>query len=534
MKFPFKILNKKKFILCFIDAFLTNIFFYITPVLLAYFTKEPFTLENFKYLIISIVVTKIIAVALNQIWIIYVLKFENEYSKDLQLAYFNRVVRMKTFKLNKVHNGFLKKQIDIIADEGEHLLEQIFETVSGFTVSITMFFVQVISQDVRITFVCFVMIIGMVFYNVWLGKWYVSVQEDYNEAYSKYNSCYVDFLQNLKTVKRLNASKFARQKNEALFEKVLPKLQKMNFVFSLRSNGINMFVYVMYAIVLVNLYFKMQAGENILSSLLFYVTIFDMLRAELKDLTYLFVHFNKFQAATNQVEKMIGEESENHVIEDWNTIQICNLEFKYYKDAKATIQIPHFEIHRGDKISIVGKSGQGKSTFLNILSRYIEVDGENYKIDGEVKQGNLNLSYISQEIDLFDLTVRENLCLGKEISDETLMKILAEAGLEDWARKLENGLDTVVGERGLKLSVGQKQRLNLIRGILLDKDVYVLDEPTSNLDKETEKLIVNLIQKYLENKTVVIVTHRDEIKRICEKHYVFEENKMREENLINQ
>lgn len=467
MKFAFQILNKKKFILCFIDAFLTNIFFYITPVLLAYFTKEPFTLQNFKYLIISIVVTKILAVALNQIWIMYVLKFENEYSKDLQLAYFNRVTKMKPFRLNQVHNGFLKKQIDIIADESENLLEQIFETVSGFTVSIVMFFVQVISQDVRITFVCLAMIIGMVFYNVWLGKWYVSVQEDYNEAYSKYNSSYVDFLQNLKTVKRLNASKFARQKNEALFGKVLPKLQKMNFVYSFRSNGINIFVYMMYAIVLVNLYFKMQAGQNILSNLLFYVTIFDMLRAELKDLTYLFVHFNKFQAATNQVEKMIGEETKSQLIEDWNMIQICDLEFKYNKDAKTTIQVPYFEIHRGDKISIVGKSGQGKSTFLNILARYIEVDSKHYKIDGESKTGNLDLAYISQEIDLFDLTVRENLCLGKEISDETLLQILEEAGLKDWAQKLENGLDTVVGERGLKLSVGQKQRLNLIRGILL-------------------------------------------------------------------
>ncbi len=130
---------------------------------------------------------------------------------------------------------------------------------------------------------------------------------------------------------------------------------------------------------------------------------------------------------------------------------------------------------------------------------------------------------------MFDLSVKENLCLGKDISDKTLMKILAKAGLQDWAEKLENGLDTVVGERGLKLSVGQKQRLNLIRGILLDKDIYVLDEPTSNLDKETEALIVGLIQEYLEDKTVVIVTHRDEIKRICKKHYVFEENRMREE-----
>ncbi len=533
MKYPFKILNKKKFVLCFINAFMCNIFFYITPVLLAYFTKEPFTLERFKWLILSIIISKILAVSLNQIWIIYILKFENLYAKDLQLAYFNRVVKMKPFRLNKVHNGFLKKQVDIISEEAEDLMEQIFETVSGFTVSVIMFFGQVIHQDIRMFFVCLAIIVGMVIYNVWLGKKVVVVQEEYNELYSKYNSTYVDFLQNVKTIKRLNASQYANEKNEQLYQKVLPKLDQLNLFYSFRSNGINTFVYIMYVIVLGNLYFKMQAGENILSSLLFYATIFDLLRVELKDLTFLFIHFNKFQAATNQVEKIIGDEPESNLIKNWNTIQISNLKFQYNKEAKTTIQIPNFEIQRGDKISIVGKSGQGKSTFLNIFARYIEVDSQNYKIDSQSKNGNLDLAYISQEIDLFNLTVKENLCLGKDIPDETLLKILVEAGLQDWVEKLENGLDTVVGERGLKLSVGQKQRLNLIRGILLDKDIYVLDEPTSNLDKETEKLIVDLIQKYLGNKTVVIVTHRDEIKKICHKHYIFKENQMKEEIFCN-
>lgn len=513
--------------MCFINAFIVNMCIYLMPVILAWFTKEPFTVQRFQYLIISIIVIKTTEIILNHFWVIYILKFENLYAKDLQLAYFNRIVKMRHFKLNKVHNGFLKKQVDIISEEAQEFMEYVFETVNGFLISIIIFLVQVMNQDRNLFLICLSMTICMVLYNIWLGKKYVVVQEKYNHSYSKYNATYVDFLQNVKTVKRLNASKFANRKNQELFEKMLPKLDKTNFFYSLRSNGISFFVYTMYIVVLVNLYFKMQNGENVLSYLLFYATIFEGLTGELKDLSRLFMHFNKFQAATNQVEKIIGDEPENNLIKDWNTIQISNLEFQYSKDAKTTIQIPNFEIHCGEKISIVGKSGQGKSTFLNIFSRYIEVDSENYKVDGESKSGNLDLAYISQEIDLFDLTVKENLCLGKDISDETLMKILAEAGLQNWVEKLENGLDTIVGERGLKLSVGQKQRLNLIRGILLDKDIYVLDEPTSNLDKETEKLIVDLIQKYLGNKTVVIVTHRDEIKKICQKHYVFEENQMR-------
>lgn len=529
MKFAFKILDKKKFILCYIHTLLTNLCFYCTPVLLAHFIKEPFTLEKLGGLIVSIIVTKLLAVVLNEICIMYIFKFENIYSKDLQLAYFNRIVRMKPFQLNKVHNGFLKKQIDIIAEESEEFLEQSLDTFTGVCISIVMFLTQVFYQDMTMFKICLGIIVGMILYNVWLGKKIVGLQEEYNDAYSKYNATFVDFLQNVKTVKKLGASRFANQKNETLFEKVLPKLDRANLFYSFRSNGISFFVYVMYVIVLINLYVKMQAGENVLATLLFYASIFDLLRGELKELGFLFVHFNKFQAATNQVEKMIGQQAQKDLINEWNTIQIRDLTFQYHEDANIKIQIPDFEIKRGEKISIVGKSGQGKSTFLNIFSRYIEVDADKYKIDGKSKEGDLNLAYISQEIDLFDLTIRENLCLGKKISDEDLMEILKEADLQDWVKSLENGLDTVVGERGLKLSVGQKQRLNLIRGILLDKDIYVLDEPTSNLDKETEKWIVHLLEKYLKNKTAVIVTHREELKQICQKHYVFEENRMKKE-----
>lgn len=532
MKFPLKILNKKKFILCYIDAFITNLCLYLMPLVLAIFTKEPFTQEKFAYLIISIIGLKIGEIVLNHIWVIYVQRFENKYAKDLQLAYFSRVAKMKPFKLNKVHNGFLKKQIDIISEESIEFMEYVFETVNGFTISIAIFLIQVLNQDINMFYICLIMIAGMVLYNVLISKRYVVFQGEYNNQYSKYNSMYVDFLQNIKTVKRLNATKYANLKNEESFKKVIPKLDKVNLFYSLRSNGITFFVCSMYIIILIDLYFKMKSGQNILSFLLFYSTIFTGLNVELKDLSRLFMHYNKFQAATKQVEKLIGNDKEKNIVKQWDEIEIKDLEFKYDEQNKDSINIPYFKINRGDIISIVGRSGQGKTTFLNIFSRYIEINDENYKIDGEAKEGNLDLGYISQESDLFDLTIRDNLCLGKNIKDEDLMKYMKEAGLEDWINNLENGLDTVVGERGLKLSVGQKQRLNIIRGILLDKDIYILDEPTSNLDKETEKLIISLIQKYLENKTVIIVTHRDEIKQICNKHYEFRNNEMKIEESI--
>jgi ATP-binding cassette subfamily B protein len=383
MKFPLKILNKKKFILCFIDAFLENLCLYLMPVVLSFFTTQPFTLEKLEHLIIAVIVLKIIEIILHHFWLMYILKFEDIYSKDLQLAYFNRVAKMSPYKLNNMHNGFLKKQIDIIADGAANLMESSFETINGFIISIAIFLIEVINQDFKMFWFCLAIIIGIVIYNIWLGRRFIVAQEEYNKSYSKYNSTYVDFLQNIKILKRLSAVKYANSKNEKAFEDVVPKLNRVNICYSLRANVINFVLYFMYVVILINLYFKMKSGDEILSYLLFYATMFSGLNTELRALSKLFMNYNKFQAATNQAENIIGDNVEKDIIYDWKKIQIKDLEFKYDDEAKAPIKIPLFEINRGDKISIVGKSGQGKTTFLNIFSRYIEVDENNYIIDGE-------------------------------------------------------------------------------------------------------------------------------------------------------
>ena len=129
-------------------------------------------------------------------------------------------------------------------------------------------------------------------------------------------------------------------------------------------------------------------------------------------------------------------------------------------------------------------------------------------------------------MDLFDLSIRDNLLLGKGVSDKKLKEYLDDAGLLDWVNSLEYGLDTLVGEKGVRLSTGQKQRLNIIRGILLDKDIYILDEPTSNLDQVSEQKIYDMISKYLKDKTCIIVTHRMELTKLCNKHYYFKDKEM--------
>ena len=193
---------------------------------------------------------------------------------------------------------------------------------------------------------------------------------------------------------------------------------------------------------------------------------------------------------------------------------------------KNIIKIPYFKVDKKDKVSIMGESGQGKSTFLNLFCRFYKIDDNKYLVNGKESNKAPNVAYISQETDLFDLSIRDNLLLGKNISDKKLNEYLKDAGLLDWINSLEHGLDTIVGEKGIRLSTGQKQRLNIIRGILLDKEIYILDEPTSNLDILSEEKIYDMINKYLNDKTLIIVTHRPKLRDICNKHYYFKDKEM--------
>ena len=526
MMYPFKILNKKKYTLCFINAFLENICLYIMPVILSMFLTIPFNLEKFKWLIILTILVKILEIFFNILWNTKVATFLKISKKDLEIAYFKRLYNMNISRLNSIHTGYLKKQLDIISEETVALIDEIMMTVNGFCVAITIFLIQVWTQSYVMFIICLIFTIIIVIYNVIITKSNVKVQEEYNDTNAKYNATSVDFLQNVKTVKNFDVLNYATETMNKKFDVVKKPLKKSYIFYSMRSEGINGLVYLMYAIILISLFFKMKNGENVFSYIVFYSSMFNGLNSELKGVASLFIHYNKFKSANNQIEKMIIEEDPQSKIRNWNNITLKDIEFKYNDESNTIIKIPNFSLDKKDKISIVGESGQGKSTFLSLFCRFYDVDDKNYLTDNTKTSKTPDVAYISQEADLFDLTIKENLCLGKRISNATLNEYLKDAGLDEWINNLEKGLDTIVGEKGIKLSAGQKQRLNIIRGILLDKEIYILDEPTSNLDSLSENKICDMINKYLKDKTCLIVTHRPKLTEICNKHYYFDKRTM--------
>ena len=186
MMYPFKVLNKKKYALCFINAFLENICLYIMPVILSIFLSIPFSLEKFKWLIILTIAIKILEIFFNILWTTKVEPFLEVSKKDLQIAYFKRLCNMNVSRINNTHTGYLKKQLDIISEETVALLDEIMMTVNGFCVAITVFLIQVWKQSYIMFILCFIFTIIIVIYNVIITKSNVKFQEEYNDTNAKY------------------------------------------------------------------------------------------------------------------------------------------------------------------------------------------------------------------------------------------------------------------------------------------------------------------------------------------------------------
>ena len=172
-------------------------------------------------------------------------------------------------------------------------------------------------------------------------------------------------------------------------------------------------------------------------------------------------------------------------------------------------------IQPGEKIGLVGSSGSGKTTLTKLLLRFADIDSGKITIDSqdiaEVTQASLRqqIAYVPQEPLLFHRSVRENIAYSRpDATDAEIEKAAKKAGAYDFIVKLQDGFDTLVGERGVKLSGGQRQRIAIARAILKDAPVLVLDEATSALDSESEALIQKSLETLMKNRTSIVIAHR--------------------------
>ena len=197
-----------------------------------------------------------------------------------------------------------------------------------------------------------------------------------------------------------------------------------------------------------------------------------------------------------------------------DSIEFKDVKFEYKKN-KPVLKGISFKVQKGETFALVGNSGGGKSTIVNLIPRFYDIKSGNVMIDcTDVRDYTLeslrdNISVVFQDNFLFSGTIRDNIMLGNlNATEAELHEAIKDSYLEDFIKSLEKGLDTNIGERGVLLSGGQKQRIGIARAFLKNAPILILDEATSALDNEAEKIVQQAIENLMKDRTVFVIAHR--------------------------
>ncbi|MBM7610382.1 ATP-binding cassette subfamily B protein [Lysinibacillus composti] len=224
--------------------------------------------------------------------------------------------------------------------------------------------------------------------------------------------------------------------------------------------------------------------------------------------------FKRFQELLDEVPEVRDRENAIDVPYLHGDIRFENVNFNYENDKPILSNIT-FELKAGEMTAFVGPSGAGKTTICSLIPRFYDVNSGSITIDDidvrDMSKRSLReqIGIVQQDVFLFTGTIRENIAYGKrEATEEEILNAIKKAHLEDFVNGLSEGLETQIGERGLKLSGGQKQRLAIARMFLKNPPILILDEATSALDTETEKIIQESLAELAENRTTLVIAHR--------------------------
>ena len=195
-------------------------------------------------------------------------------------------------------------------------------------------------------------------------------------------------------------------------------------------------------------------------------------------------------------------------------IEFKNVSF-YYEEDKQVLHDINFKVAAGSVVALVGSSGSGKSTIAALSASFLNPNSGTITVDGtdlsKVKLGSYrkNLGVVLQEDFLFEGTIRDNILFpNPDATEEQLQQAIKAGYVDEFTNRFEEGLDTIIGERGVKLSGGQRQRINIARAILADPKILILDEATSNLDTQSEALIQKSLADLIKNRTSIVIAHR--------------------------
>ncbi|MCQ2280878.1 MAG: ABC transporter ATP-binding protein/permease, partial [Bacteroidales bacterium] len=284
-------------------------------------------------------------------------------------------------------------------------------------------------------------------------------------------------------------------------------------------------------------------GDSSLTAPMFitYIALFAMIVNPAKNIGTAFSNYHRGLAVLDRIYEVLdSDEIINNVsnpvdIHDFKSeIKLEDVSFSY--GAGEVLQHLNLSVRKGEMVALVGASGAGKSTLVDLLPRFYDVTSGRITIDGvDIRQCDIAslralFSIVSQDVVLFNDTIFNNIAFGRSgDAEEQVMSAARTANAADFIEKLPEGLQTHVGDRGLTLSGGQRQRVSIARAVLRNTPILILDEATSAMDTESERLVQEAIDRVMQNRTTIVIAHRLSTIRYADKIVVLDAGKIVEQ-----
>lgn len=429
-----------------------------------------------------------------------------------------------TFHLNKnvaVLQRSMQEDTDLFAKGIIHAMEAMAEVVVCIAIGCYLY---VVSRSITIIIVGLLVVCLAVF--MYISKKYSSAIGRQSQAYKGNIYKWMNqAIGGIKEIKVLNREDYFIERYDAYFAKYVRGLRINRLIGVLPKYVIE--TVCMTGLILAVI-FKLFWGQNDMETFIpqlavFAVAAFRLLPSvgkineHMSATLYSAPSLDLIYHDLKEVEELPPRKQNE--LESWkfqNTLKIKNVSYHYPDAEENVIERASFQIEKGNSIAFVGASGAGKTTMVDIILGLLvpqmgKITADGMDIEKNISLWQKEIGYIPQTIYLSDDTIRNNIAFGipeDQIDEEAVQKALHKAQLFDFVDSLPNGLDTVVGDRGVRLSGGQRQRIGIARALYHDPEILILDEATSALDNETETSVMEAIDSLKGLKTMIIIAHR--------------------------
>lgn len=457
-------------------------------------------LNGVSYYIISFLGTKVVSKIRQRIWNIIIY---------LPLKYFDETLSGESVSRIINDTNILK---DLISERVINFFTGIFTLIAAL---IILFYL-----DVQLTLIILIAAPLTLLIVIPLGRRVFKISVTTQEKTAKLTANISQSLSEIRLIKASNAEEVEKEATKqsvvGLFLLGLKEAKVYAFLFPIMS-GVTMLI--IFGIIG---YGGLRVSSGTLSSgtLIAFILYLFQIIVPITEFSSFFTQFQKTKGATKRINEILNEKTE--IMDDGKiinledkTITFDNVSFGY-NDEKLILKNLNFEIKPNQKVAIVGPSGSGKTTIFSLIERFYQPNEGKILVDEtdineySLYNWRLQIGYVFQENALFALSIRENITYGlqNDVSDEQIWNALKQANAYDIVNNLPQKLDSIVGERGSKLSGGEKQRISIARAILRNPKLLLLDEATASLDSRSEKAIQDALVSLMNNRTTIIIAHR--------------------------